>query len=106
MPPIKCDLAIYPLLRAEGSAIRFRRPFVNGGDAALPFRFGFAWSLTARAVASSVILVDKAWSHMNIVRFPCFFLLALVCAGVLQAQEAPVPHLLPGSARKPAPDPG
>jgi len=43
---------------------------------------------------------------MNIVRFPCFFLLALVCAGVLQAQEAPVPHLLPGSARKPAPDPG
>jgi len=39
------------------------------------------------------------------IRFPYFLLLALAGAGVMPAQEAPVPHLLPGSARKPAPDP-
>jgi type IV secretory pathway VirB10-like protein len=39
---------------------------------------------------------------MSVVRFPCFILLALACAGAMSAQEGPVPQLLPGSARKPA----
>ena len=42
---------------------------------------------------------------MSVVRFYCFFLLALACAGAIPAQEAPVPQLLPGSARKTAPEP-
>jgi len=42
---------------------------------------------------------------MSFVRFSCFFLLALACAGSMSAQEVPVPQLLPGSARKPAPEP-
>ena len=41
---------------------------------------------------------------MSVPRLPCVFLLALACAGALPAQEAPLPQLLPGSARKPAPD--
>jgi type IV secretory pathway VirB10-like protein len=42
---------------------------------------------------------------MSVVRFPCVFLLVLACAGAMPAQEAPVPQLKPGSARKPAPEP-
>jgi hypothetical protein len=42
---------------------------------------------------------------MCIVRLPCVFLLAFLCAGPIPAQEVPVPQLLPGSARKPAPEP-
>lgn len=37
---------------------------------------------------------------MSILRLPC--MLALSSAGAIPAQEAPVPQLLPGSARKPA----
>jgi len=42
---------------------------------------------------------------MNVVRLPCFILLALACAGAMSAQVVPVPQLLPGSARKPAAEP-
>src|SRR6266478_4218944 len=42
---------------------------------------------------------------MSVVRFSCFFLLALACASSMSAQEVPVPQLQPGSARKPAPEP-
>ena len=42
---------------------------------------------------------------MSFPRFPCVFLLVLACAGAMPAQEAPVPQLKPGSARKPAPEP-
>src|SRR5438477_59420 len=37
---------------------------------------------------------------MSIPRLACIFLLALSSAGAVRAQEAPVPQLLPGSARK------
>ncbi len=41
---------------------------------------------------------------MSAWKSPSILLLVLACAGVMPAQEAPVPHLLPGTARKPAPD--
>ena len=106
MPPIKTRLGnISPsVTRGKVDKVRVTVCKTEVTRLFLPFWSGF-WRLTAPAIACSVILVDKAWSHMNIVRFPYFFLLALAGVGALQAQEAPVPHLLPGSARKPAPDP-
>jgi hypothetical protein len=41
---------------------------------------------------------------MSVVRIPFVFMLALACAGAMLAQEVPVPQLLPGSARKSAPE--
>src|SRR5260221_107960 len=41
---------------------------------------------------------------MSVVRLSCVLLLALVCARAISAQDLPVPQLLPGSARKPAPE--
>ena len=82
--------------------------YLEGALPALRFRFllariflktdgpgGFSGRYTCR----------QRCSDMSVVRFSSFFLLALACAGAMPAQEATVPQLLPGSARKPAPEP-
>lgn len=43
--------------------------------------------------------------HMALARALCTILLSLTCLGGIEAQEAPIPQLSPGSARKPAPVP-
>src|SRR6266576_1309481 len=43
---------------------------------------------------------------MNFPRILCLLIFALACVDITPAQEAPVPQLLPGSARKPAAEAG
>ena len=63
-------------------------------------RFGLGSSFKSTALVNSngVILIEKC-SGMNLPRLPYVFLFAFLYAGPIPAQEAPVPQLLPGSAR-------
>ncbi len=63
-----------------------------------------AWTFFSKSSARPIVTalyLSKKCGGMSVARFPCVFLLALACASAIPAQEAPVPQLVPGSARKP-----